>query len=186
MRKPQTFFELQKAQIDHDSRNHLDIHTLGLNAKMTHYILHFAKYDGRLAVQMNEEAARSELRRTYTDTLLIGLSASNVLNMDLDQEMRIRYGTIPRDIRGFVSEIPKMSIADLRNYSREVLSISNGLMADAMEKRDHLDERNSREIFTRGVGDIVAMVVRGSYHLDFDFVQAALDRRTHIAASKVA
>lgn len=185
MRKPQTFFELQSIQREHDSRNHTDIYTLPLFDKMNHYALHFAKYTSRLIPKRSDKEIIRELRRTYTDAFLISLSASNAMNMDLDMEMRKIFSISPENISEYVKENNRFTPNELREYSRDVLGISTGSIADTMEKRDHLDDVDSRGIITRSISEITEMILRGSYHIKYDIVSAALERRRKISELKI-
>lgn len=185
MRKPLTFFELQLMQREHDSRNHTDIYTLPLFDKMNHYVLHYAKYAARLTPKKPDSETLKELKRTYIDAFLITLAASNALNIDLDIEMRKAFKRIPKNVNDFPISTNKMSSDDLRRYSKDVLIISNGAMADTMEKRDHLDDKDSRGILIKSLLEIMEMILRGSYSLGFDIVQASLDRRKMIADLKI-
>lgn len=185
MRSPKTFFELQIMQKEHDAKNHSDIHTLPLFGKINHYVLHYAKYAGRLTRKRSDEETIKELKRTLVDAFLITLSASNALNVDLDYEIRKKLGKITEDIRDYIEDSKKITSDQLRIYSRDVLVISNAAMADTMEKRDHFDDKESRLILVESLCKTMVMILFGAHHLDFDIVQACLERRLKIANLKI-
>ncbi|MDP3881495.1 MAG: hypothetical protein Q8Q31_01315 [Nanoarchaeota archaeon] len=185
MRKPLTFFELQSTQKEHDHNNHSDISTLPLFDRINHYVLHYAKYTARLTHQKGDVETERELKRTYTDAFLISLSASNALNMDLDVEMRKRFTKVARDIADYALVDRKMNVQELRVYSRDSLAISNGAMANTLEKRDHMDDLDSRSILIENLSEIAGMIISGSGHLDFDIVEASLERRRKIADLRI-
>jgi len=185
MRKPMTFFELQSVQRDHDLRNHPDIYTLPLFDKINHYVLHYAKYTSRLVSKKSHDDIIKELKRTYVDAFLISLAASNALNIDLDIEMRKIFGIIPQDIASFVQNPKKLALSELKEYSRDILALAAGSMADTMEKRDHFDDKDARPILIQNIIKIIGMILFGSHHLNFDIVEASLSRRSQIAALKI-
>ena len=185
MRKPLTFFELQVEQRNHDEKNHGDIYTLPLFDKINHYVLHYAKYAARLASKRSKEETKEILKKTFVDAFLISLAASNTLNLDLDIEMRKRFNKIPKDIPGFVTSTNKPSIDELREHSKNILVIATGAMADTMEKRDHLNDKNSKIILQENTLKIIQMLLYGSYHLNFDLVEDSLNRRRKIAELKI-
>jgi len=184
VRKPVTLFELQVGQKEHDARHHGDIYSLPMFAKLNHYVLHYAKYVPRLT--RKDQEVQEQLKRTYTDAFLISLSASNALNMDLETSMKVGFGTMTRDISEYTTGLKVQPLDKIRVNSRDILAIATGAMADTMEKRDHLDDINSRSVMTTGVEDITKMILEGSHQISFDIVQATLDRRANIAKTKVA
>lgn len=70
----------QKDQYAHDQRNHFDILSLHKQDRLKHYSMHMAKYAGRIARGSREP---KPLSRTFTDALLVCLSAANTLHQRL-------------------------------------------------------------------------------------------------------
>ncbi len=105
--------EWQRTQYVHDQRNHFDILSLHKQDRLKHYAMHMAKYAGRVARGARE--AKS-IERTFTDALLVSLSAANTLHQ------RLSYTP---------------------NQSNEVflyrITDAAGRMNDACEKIDHLE-----------------------------------------------
>lgn len=185
MRKPITFFELQLEQKIHDQRNHSDIYSLPMFSKINHYVLHFTKYAARLALKKSEEETIAELKRTYVDAFLISLAASNALNLDLDLELRRIFKKVPSNIKEFVTSSKKITLNELQEYSKNTLILASGSMADTLEKRDHLDDKDSKVILKEGVLKIISALLFGSYHLNLDLVESTLNRRRVIAELKI-
>ncbi|WP_172297756.1 hypothetical protein [Pseudoruegeria sp. HB172150] len=107
------FLEAQKAQHEHDLRNHFDILSLHKVDRLKHYGLHFAKYVGRLARGNLEEKPYSV---TLTDAYLVCLSAANTLHQRLEHN----------------SSLDQKEFLDFAS--------SAGRFCDACEKVDHLEE----------------------------------------------
>ena len=99
--------------------------------------------------------------------------------------MRNKFNLVPDEVINFAQNIRKMPTQALREQSRDTLILASGAMADTMEKRDHMDDKDSRIILTRNIIRITEMLIHGSKHLSFDIVQAALERRSKIAALKI-
>lgn len=114
---PVSMRERQRAQHEHDLKNHFDILSLSRQDRLKHYGLHFAKYAGRFARGAAEVKTRKE---TLIDAFLVVLSAANALNQALiDPQDEWRIGEAPSDL----------SFTD-----------QAGRFANACEKIDHLEE----------------------------------------------
>lgn len=109
--------ERQRAQHEHDLKNHFDIVSLSRQDRLKHYGLHFAKYAGRLARGASEVKTRKE---TFVDAFLVVLSAANALNQAL---------TNPEDGQPVAKAPSDLAFTD-----------HAGRFADACEKIDHLEE----------------------------------------------
>jgi hypothetical protein len=109
--------ERQRAQHEHDLKNHFDIVSLSRQDRLKHYGLHFAKYAGRLARGAAEVKTRKE---TLVDAFLVVLSAANALNQTLtDRSDDLDNREAPSDL---------------------AFTDHAGRFADACEKIDHLEE----------------------------------------------
>ncbi|WP_430262235.1 hypothetical protein [Neorhizobium sp. DAR64862/K0K3] len=107
----------QRAQHEHDLKNHFDILSLSRQDRLKHYGLHFAKYAGRFARGTSEVKTR---RETLVDAFLVVLSAANALNQALaDLEHDSPVAEVPTDL---------------------AFTDHAGRFADACEKIDHLEE----------------------------------------------
>jgi hypothetical protein len=114
---PVSMRERQRAQHEHDLKNHFDIVSLSRQDRLKHYGLHFAKYAGRFARGTAEVKTRKE---TLVDAFLVVLSAANALNQALTEPQDgSQGGEAPSDL-AFTDQA--------------------GRFADACEKIDHLEE----------------------------------------------
>ncbi len=73
---------LQHAQQVHDELAHSDIVEASLERRLTHYTLHFTKYQARLLTSLSDEAA---LERPLVDSFIIVLAAANAVDLDLQR-----------------------------------------------------------------------------------------------------
>ncbi len=150
---------LQRAQYAHDMRNHFDILSLHKNDRLKHYGLHFAKYVGRLARDLDEP---KPTERTIVDAALVCLSAANTLHQDLSKEV-LSTGSVTTQID------PLRTFAD-----------AAGRFADACEKIDHLEE--FVPIAKRANHDIVIWLLQQAQTRKVELVTEIERRRTELAA----
>ena len=108
---------LQWEQFEHDEKYHREIARLTVQDRLKHMALHFAKYAGEIFAEPSED----KFRRLVTDTLIIGISAANTLNIRL------------ADIVG------QAHTGDTSEFGRQLV-IASGRMATACEKLDHLED----------------------------------------------
>jgi hypothetical protein len=108
---------LQWEQFEHDEKYHREIARLTVQDRLKHMSLHFAKYAGELFAGPSE----GKFRRLVTDTLIIGISAANTLNIRL------------ADIVG------KADSSNASDFDRKLV-VAAGRMATACEKLDHLED----------------------------------------------
>ena len=150
----------QRAQHEHDLKNHFDILSLSRLDRLKHYGLHFAKYAGRFARGEAEAKRRSE---TLTDAFLVALSAANALNQALpDVDGGATDGDIPSDL-AFTDQA--------------------GRFADACEKIDHLEE--FRTIALDANAALVKWIVRSATATDLDLDALIEERRRQLARRPV-
>lgn len=76
---------LQYEQEAHDDANHKDVWGPGRQFAVRHYMFHFLKYGGRL-VRKNEP---KPIEATLVDSLLVSLSAANMLGQNLGEARAI-------------------------------------------------------------------------------------------------
>ena len=130
-------FELQVEQHHHDEIYHREIARLSMHQRLNHMALHFAKYTGKIAGI--EDA--SELLAVYVDTLIIGLSTANILNIDLwdiVEPSNREFIGLSAFGRSLAVDMP--SLIDDHSVLLRSTAISAGRMAAACEKIDHLEE----------------------------------------------
>jgi hypothetical protein len=125
--------QLQDEQQKHDVVSHWDIITLGTAGRLRHLVLHFSKYVGRLAGQLDaDQKIESQL---VTDVAIISLSLANAMNADLAREAPIK--PIKSDLAFVLG-----------------LATSTGKMAKALESLDHLEAFEYRESLEQGAREI--------------------------------
>lgn len=152
--------ERQRAQHEHDLRNHFDIVSLSRQDRLKHYGLHFAKYAGRLA---RGEAEVKTRRETLVDALLIVLSAANALNQTLvDPQDGLRITEAPSDL-AFTDQA--------------------GRFADACEKIDHLEE--FRAIALAANQALSEWIMRSAAAAGLDLDDLIDERRRQLALRQV-
>ena len=108
---------LQWEQFEHDEKYHREIARLTVQDRLKHMALHFAKYAGEIFAGPSDD----KFRRLVTDTLIIGISAANTLNIRL------------ADVVG------QTDTGDVSDFDRQLV-IAAGRMATACEKLDHLED----------------------------------------------
>ncbi|KQB97389.1 hypothetical protein AL073_00030 [Loktanella sp. 1ANDIMAR09] len=113
MYKPDQILNWQQDQYEHDMKYHFDILSLHRNDRLKHYALHFAKYAGRIA---RGDSEAKPVVETFTDALLVCLSAANTLQQHLEYR--------PKNSNGLFL---------IR------LTDAAGRVCDAAEKIDHLE-----------------------------------------------
>jgi hypothetical protein len=157
-------FELQVEQHHHDETYHREIARLSLHQRLNHMALHFAKYVGKIA------AATSivDTIPAYTDTLIIGISTTNILNEEIwnlvgrDQEFPglLSFGRA-------LSHDVKNALGDQNELLRET-SIAAGRIAAACEKIDHLEEIAFRSEVKLGLKNLLtlSLAVLASHGID--------------------
>lgn len=132
----ETLDRLQREQFHHDEQFHREIARLPIQARLKHMALHFAKYAGALFSDPSED----EFRRLVTDTLIIGISSANILNIRLADALNLE-------------------IRSKRTEFEESLVVAAGQMAAACEKFDHLEDFAFRPVISEQVLKIVAVAL---------------------------
>lgn len=95
---------LQRGQLQHDERAHVDILSLSSERRLTHFALHFAKYSGQLfkATRLGDMTLTGRL---ITDSFVIVLATANELNLDLTGEPACRFpGSSAETLLGLYAE----------------------------------------------------------------------------------
>jgi hypothetical protein len=108
---------LQWEQFEHDEKYHREIARLTVQDRLKHMALHFTKYAGEIFAGPSED----KFRRLVTDTLIIGISAANTLNIRL------------------ADNIGQTDAGNASDFDRHLV-VAAGRMATACEKLDHLED----------------------------------------------
>jgi|SRR5882724_10395729 len=149
-----TLFDLQVEQHQHDETYHREIARLSMHQRLNHMALHFAKYNGRVA-------SFTDVARTipaYVDTLIIGISTANILNIelwDLLNHDAQEFSGLFAFARTLVAQT-EGALDDRAELLRQT-SIAVGRVAGACEKIDHLEEINFRSEIRSGLSMLVRL-----------------------------
>lgn len=150
------FRKIQLAQFRHDEAYHREISRLTVKARLTHMVLHFAKYAGYLAEAPNDE----QFRRTLTDLFIIGISTVNSLNVNVHELL--------------VAEGPVVDTS-LSALTRSV-TIFAGRMAAACEKLDHLESFPYRQAIQAGAVSVVALAISAAFDRGWSMEELVRER----------
>jgi len=160
--------QLQESQHRHDVAAHQDILYSLVPKKLTHFTLHFAKYQGAmsLAIRLGNPDA---LNRALVDSLIITLAAANALNLKLSDQVEKLLSEAKIDqSQGSKSET---SHELLMEYVEIV-----GRMAKACEVLDHLENYPSRQVLERSVVELTLLLDRFARHEKTDIVANIAER----------
>src|SRR5262245_54774749 len=122
--------DLQVEQQRHDDIAHRDILSLGVQDRVKHMVLHFAKYAGHFA-EVQETRDEARFIATLVDTFIICLACANALNYKL-AEILNRMDVEPDES----DSIPENPVIELAKsfFTRFVKTV--GPMAKACESLD--------------------------------------------------
>lgn len=130
--------QLQARQYEHDLAAHRAILLLPLGRRLTRFVLHLSKYQGRLITGPNG-GSKDLRRRIITDSMIIILSAANALNFCLsDSRASIN---LRRD---------QPSDADAKKLLVHYVS-TVGYMAEACEAIDHGGDYPVTDVIKKGL-----------------------------------
>jgi hypothetical protein len=160
--------QLQSGQLRHDSLAHQDIFNLVLPSRLTHFTLHFAKYQAGLYSSISN-GAKATRRRLITDSMIIALAAANGMKVDLKTNVGRSISTHDNHWTR-CSTTP--SFSDLVGYYIETV----GRMAKACEALDHLENFPAREVLERSVVELTLTIIVMSQVDNFDLC-ASIEKR---------
>jgi hypothetical protein len=173
-------FALQVAQLRHDEKYHREIARMPTQARITHMALHFCKYVGQLATGLHSDD-KSLIKKTMTDTFVIGLSSANTLNLHLatvlpEAESSDSLSALCRRL------LEKNEISGKlgNGWLLYTYAIAAGRMARSCEKLDHLEAFPFREEIAAAVGTICAVSLSASQQYGFDIRQSVVARFNEI------
>lgn len=186
-----SFHEMQVLQKKHDEGYHRDIYHLSNPNRMRHFALHFAKYTGRLANRdLKEPDLLKMLKVTSTDTFIIVLSATDVLNLDLDKTMEEHFGK-PKapGVAGWVETVapsgPKLELKALQEWWLHAMAAPTGRIAKAVESMDHIESLNARQVLVDALLTILESDLVASKHLGIDLASETVSRWAEVAEKRV-
>jgi hypothetical protein len=152
------FFELQLEQFHHDETYHREIARLTVQHRLSHMVLHLTKYLGLFANDTDVDDQR--LNRAITDSIVIGLSTANILNLRLADrliESDQRALGLSALCKHFASQIGGDRLD--RDFLVKKTAIAVGRMAKGCESIDHLEAFPFREAITDGLIDVLKVLL---------------------------
>jgi hypothetical protein len=149
-------YSLLREQRVHDERVHRDVYFLPYPARLIHLTLHIAKYAGRLVDPNVDEAG---FRRTVVDAFIIGLSAAELLRLDVLTAIANAGADASeapdlKDLGRRLANAPNQSKADRAWYQTQ-LTQHAGHLAKALESLDHLEALGYRQILELSVAGVI-------------------------------
>lgn len=153
--------ELQRRQEEHDRGHHRDIYSLAYPERMTHYVLHFSKYVGRLS-NMNPDANGFEdnLQKTLADSLIVALAAANTLNLDLDDQLQDMFMIEAEGVQSWAEQLnateDEMSLEETRQWLFKRMAMPTGRMSNALESLDHMESVDTRRMLEENTLEVIS------------------------------
>jgi hypothetical protein len=191
MPAPKQLKELQIAQRAHDQAFHRDVFHLSSPDRVKHYCLHFAKYVGRIARETgDDEALRQTLRATLTDAAIICLALSDVLNVDLDEQLEAAFGKPSKvGLLGWSllvdSSSEGMDLGRVRSYAFEKGAVATGELCKVAESLDHIEALDAKSRLVEGLVAWLAVLLVCSHQLELDLAGALEARWKDIEKKRV-
>jgi hypothetical protein len=168
--------ELQIAQRTHDQSFHRDVFHLSSSDRVKHYCLHYAKYVGRVAKEADDgEELQRTLKRTLTDGMIISLAFSDVLNVDLDEQLESAFGKRKEPVLdGWYALIDttknRMEPSEVRSYFLERGATATGDLCKVAESLDHIESLEPRSLLVEGLVAWLALILVSARHMALDLV----------------
>ncbi|MEP7348503.1 MAG: hypothetical protein ABI668_00975 [Sphingorhabdus sp.] len=153
---------LQWEQFEHDEKYHREIARLTVQDRLKHMALHFAKYAGELFAEPSED----KFRRLVTDTLIIGISAANTLNIRL------------------ADAVGQTDVGNPSDFDRQLV-VAAGRMATACEKLDHLEDFPFRPHISAEVLKIINSSIAVFMDKQWDVTTSIKDRLAPVKAKSI-
>lgn len=153
---------LQWEQFEHDEKYHREIARLTVQDRLKHMALHFAKYAGEIFAGPSED----KFRRLVTDTLIIGISAANTLNIRL------------------ADNVGQTDAGNASDFDRQLV-VAAGRMATACEKLDHLEDFPFRSHIAGEVLKIIDSAIAVFVDREWDVVISIKERLAPVKAKSI-
>lgn len=163
---------LQYEQQQHDEIAHRDILALPLDRRLTHMVLHFAKYSGRLF--RDEMQEREKLERVIVDTAVICLASANALGIRL-ADRTSEYSKGGRHGWG-ARPLHDRDVGSIARWLGMGLALETAEMAKACESLDHLEDFPFRRTIECGVVEIAGLAVAAANAAQINVVERVRQR----------
>jgi len=151
-------FDLQLEQFQHDEMYHREIARLTVQHRLSHMVLHLSKYLGLFANDTDVDDQR--LNRAITDSIVIGLSTANILNLRLADRL-IASDQHALGLPALCKHFAALMGDDCldRDLLVKKTAIAVGKMAKGCESVDHLEAFPFREAITDGLVDVLKVLL---------------------------
>jgi hypothetical protein len=158
---------LQTRQLEHDRLAHQQVLAWSHQRRLTHFTLHFAKYQATLLT--TDHSRDSALRRrVLTDSLIITLATANTLGIQLaDRASTFLRTCCPTSGHGLT----------LTSYISTV-----GCLAKSCEAMDHEEPFDHRQAFETGVVNLLLITARLAELEEVDLIESTHQRWSDIEA----
>ena len=172
--------ELQWKQLQHDEKYHKDIWLLTVQQRITHMVLHLAKYSAKLTVAAFENNT-TEFKSTIVDCLIILFSSANIFNSriyDISLSEQEKDFSDIKSLANYLikSEHIKTSNDRLCDFSRAI-TIQAGIMCKAAESLDHLEPFPFRQTLIESLGKLFKISLAALYSMTDEELEALLSER---------
>lgn len=148
--------EYQERQERHDFDYHADIVEPGKNFRLKHIALHFSKY----AYPLMQGSGNPAYMKVFTDTFIMTMSASNVLEM------------------AFTAE-PEKPIFEDFSFFQEYLFFTS-LFSKACESTDHHEDYPTDDTWKNCIENLLRICIIEADHMGVDIIANATARLQHV------
>ncbi len=187
---PAILVQLKEDQADHDAKNHDDIYNSNFERRLGHVAHHNAKYTGRFVDgHWSSDNNKDLLTKTYSDAMLMNLSAANALKIPLHNYDSSRFY---RALETIPEPEPRTVAQDewdyLRDWSLRRFASVSGKTGKAMDSLQHVEPGiDARKIFEEGTKELFDTVIVGFEELgtsNKEFIRHVEDTRHEIKIKK--
>jgi len=171
--------ELQWKQLQHDEKYHKDIWLLPVQQRITHMVLHLAKYNAQLSVAAFENNSDA-FKKSIVDSLIIIISACNIFNSRIFDIALSDSEKECSDIRDLVKTIISSQPNDTRNdlyYLSHQMTLHIGKMCKATESLDHLESYPFRQSLIESLGKVFRTAITSLYSITDEDIQSIFSKR---------
>lgn len=178
------FLELQWSQLRHDELYHKDVVLLPVGQRLKHMTLHFAKYVGSVSEALESNDAES-MTRALVDSFVITLVCSNILNLDLGDELgRSTPASNLRELGAAVLGTIGRPSEDKHWFLRRFAQHTSR-MAKACESLDHLEAFDYRGTLRQQVVMIAKLILAESAARDLNVVDLSRTRLREVERGSI-
>lgn len=162
---------LQLQQHIHDKIAHADILGLSVDRRVTHMVLHFAKYVGRcFSMEQSDKAAYKKL---VVDTAIIALACANAL------QIRLQDHDDFVETEGFDG----LDFSDPKKFG-SAIAVPTSKMAKAAESLDHLEDYPYRRCFEENTAKVAGLAFSAARDIGLGLPDAIRNKWAQIESNR--